>query len=218
MNIKKELVSTFKNLLSAYFAKVYSSSEIKISDKVVGGVAEMIAPDGTLSPIPDGDYVMDDGFSFTAKDGKIESIIGVEEEPIVEQPEELTDYTEPTITGDTTETKMDITEDVVNIESSLFEIYNRVMEQENKIKMLEERLSETEMELEQVLSQINIQTEETQLSIETFNKVVTELNTNIKTLASVPVQFSKTDSSVKAADDKQEKMNGLVAILNTNKK
>jgi phage-related protein len=215
MNIKKELVSTFRNLLSAYFGKVYSDSEVKISDRIVGGVVEIIAPDGTLSPAIDGEYLMEDGFTFTVKDGKIESIIGSDGQPIVEiQPEEMTDYTEPSITGETTETKMDITEDVVNIESSLFEIYNRVMEQENKIKMLEEKM----MSIEEAHKNMTSSNLESQKAVETFNKVVTELNNNIKTLASVPVQFSKTDLSTKAADDRQEKMNDLVAILNSNKK
>lgn len=97
MNIKNELVKSLKNLVSAYFGQVYTDSQIKVSDKVVGGSVEMIAADGTLSPAPDGDYAMESGFSFTVKDGKIVSIVG--QEDVVE------DMTAPTPTPVVTERK-----------------------------------------------------------------------------------------------------------------
>jgi hypothetical protein len=206
MNIKQELVKSLKNLVSAYFGTVYTDSQIKVSDKVVGGIVEMIAPDGTLTPAPDGDYAMENGFSFTVKDGAIIAIMG--EEEVVE---DMTDYKEPTMTG---ETKMDVTEDVVNIESSLFEIYNRVMEQENKIKLMEEKI----MSMEEAIKGMTSASMESEKTISTFNKIVDELNTNIKTLANIPVQFSKVDTSVKNGEEKQEKLNNLVNILNKKSK
>jgi uncharacterized coiled-coil protein SlyX len=206
MNIKNELVKSLKNLVSAYFGTVYTEAQIKVSDKVVGGIVEMIAPDGTLTPAADGDYVLEDGFAFTVKDGKILSIVG--EEPVVE---DMSNHTDPTMTG---ETKMDITEDVKTVESSLFDLYNQVMAQEDRIKYLEEKI----MSMEETLNGMTSTSMESEKTIATFNKVVEELNKNIKTLASVPVEFSKVDSSVKNNEDKQEKLNNLVTILNKKSK
>jgi uncharacterized protein YlxW (UPF0749 family) len=211
MNIKNELVKTLRNLVSAYFGKVYTASELKVSDKVVGGVVEMIAADGTLSTAPDGEYIMEDGFHFMVKGGVIETILDKDGNPIVEvEEEELSDYTpseQPIMTGETVSTEMDIVEDVTSIESSLFELYNRVMEMEGKVTELQNQLAE-----------MTTQKMESEKAIETFNKVVNELNNNIKTLASVPVQFSKTDNSAKENEEKQNRLNELVSILNLNKK
>jgi uncharacterized coiled-coil protein SlyX len=201
MSLKIELAKTFKNLLSQYFGQVYTEAQIKVSDKVVGGVVEMISADGTLSPATDGDYVMDNGFSFTVKDGVILSIVG--EEPVIE---DMTNHTDPTMTG---ETKMDITEDVKTVESSLFDLYNQVMGQEDKIKYLEEKVAS----MEDMLQTMHSTSMESEKTIATFNKVVDELNKNIKTLASVPVEFSKVDNTIKNNEEKQEKLNFLVNLI-----
>jgi uncharacterized coiled-coil protein SlyX len=203
MSLKIELAKTFKNLLSQYFGQVYTEAQIKVSDKVVGGVVEMISTDGTLSPAADGDYVMEDGFTFTVKDGKIISIVG--EEPVVE------DMTAPTPTPVVTETPTELVEDVP-VEPTPME--KQVAYMEEKLRSLEEKIAM----IEETLKGMTSASMESEKTIATFNKVVEELNKNIKTLASVPVEFSKVDSSVKNNEDKQEKLNNLVTILNKKSK
>jgi hypothetical protein len=48
--------------------------EVMISDRAVGGKVELVGTDGTLSPIPDGTYLLSDDFRFTVKDGFITEI------------------------------------------------------------------------------------------------------------------------------------------------
>jgi len=203
MNIKQELVKSLKNLVSAYFGTVYTDSQIKVSDKVVGGVVEMIAPDGTLTPAPDGDYAMETGFSFTVKDGVIVAIMG--EEAVVE------DMTAPTPTPVVTETPTDM-EDVAPVEPTPME--KQVAYMEEKLRSLEEKIAA----IEEAINGMTSASMESEKTISTFNKIVDELNTNIKTLANIPVQFSKVDTSVKNGEEKQEKLNNLVNILNKKSK
>lgn len=203
MNIKQELVKSLKNLVSAYFGTVYTDSQIKVSDKVVGGVVEMIAPDGTLTPAPDGDYAMENGFSFTVKDGVIVAIMG--EEAVVE------DMTAPTPTPVVTETPTDM-EDVAPVEPTPME--KQVAYMEEKLRSLEEKIAA----IEEAINGMTSASMESEKTISTFNKIVDELNTNIKTLANIPVQFSKVDTSVKNGEEKQEKLNNLVNILNKKSK
>jgi hypothetical protein len=203
MNIKQELVKSLKNLVSAYFGTVYTDSQIKVSDKVVGGVVEMIAPDGTLTPAPDGDYAMENGFSFTVKDGAIVAIMG--EEAVVE------DMTAPTPTPVVTETPTDM-EDVAPVEPTPME--KQVAYMEEKLRSLEEKIAA----IEEAINGMTSASMESEKTISTFNKIVDELNTNIKTLANIPVQFSKVDTSVKNGEEKQEKLNNLVNILNKKSK
>jgi prefoldin subunit 5 len=203
MNIKKELVKSLKNLVSAYFGQMYTDSQIKISDKVVGGIVEMIAADGTLSPAADGDYAMEDGFSFTVKDGAIISIIG--EVPIME---DMTAPIEPIMTGETPANMADVVPaQPTPMETQLSDLEDKVMSLEEKIASIEDML--------QMMHSASMESEKT---LSTFNKVVDELNNNIKTLASVPVEFSKVDNTVKNTEDKQEKLNNLVNILNKKSK
>jgi uncharacterized coiled-coil protein SlyX len=203
MNIKKELVKSLKNLVSAYFGQVYTDAQIKISDKVIGGIVEMIAADGTLSPAADGDYVLEDGFAFTVKDGAIVAIVG--EEPVVE---DMTAPTEPVMTGETSTDMVD----AAPVEPTPIE--KQVAYMEEKLRSLEEKIAS----IEETLNTMTSASMESEKTLSTFNKIVDELNNNIKTLASVPVEFSKVDNTVKNTEDKQEKLNNLVNILNKKSK
>ena len=206
MNIKQELVKSLKNLVSAYFGTVYTDSQIKVSDKVVGGVVEMIGADGTLTPAPDGDYAMESGFSFTVKDGVIVAILG--EEPVVE---DMTAPTEPIMTGETPTDMADVAP-AAPVEPTPME--KQVAYMEEKLRSLEEKIAA----IEEAIKGMTSASMESEKTISTFNKIVDELNTNIKTLANIPVQFSKVDSSVKNSEEKQEKLNNLVNILNKKSK
>jgi len=211
MSIKKELVKSFKNLLSAYFAKVYSATELVVTDKTVGSDVQLVDSTGVSAPAPDGDYVMEDGFSFTVKDGKIESIIGEEqpvevvepvdaaievvpaEEPVVEVPIEEVPEVEEVPEEDITDAKM--------------------MELEMKVTELETKFSE----LSAKVDELSAQKMEAEQAVENFNKVVNELNTNMKTLANIPVQFSKVSNDVKQVETNNENINNLINILGKKK-
>ena len=187
MNIKKELISTFKNLLGVYFGKVYSDSELKISDKSVGGKVEQINSDGSLTPVEDGDFVMQDGFSFTVKGGVIESIVG--QEKVVEQAVE--DDTKPEVetpAEEATETPEQEAEDETKVDERLTAVEQAVAE------------------IKAMLDSMKMEKMESAKAIETFTATVKELNTNIQTLAKVPVEFSKTNKTASVEESKEEKL------------
>ena len=50
MNLRKELIALAQNILGA-FKKVYTESDMKVSEKVIGGKVEFILPDGELAPV-----------------------------------------------------------------------------------------------------------------------------------------------------------------------
>jgi predicted peroxiredoxin len=199
MNLKKELVKVYNNILTAYFAKVYSAAEIKISDKSVGGKVEMINADGTLAPIPDGDYIMDDGFSFSVKDGLITAIIGQEEQPV----EAGEDYKE---SGDTKMEEVTVEVEPVGEEetepSDMEEMKKQIAE---LYKMFEELYS--------MLDGIKLQNAENLKAIGQFNSEVKTLNDNIQTLAKVPVEFSKVNKSVQTEETKEERLMEVAKLL-----
>jgi hypothetical protein len=184
MNIKKEMVKTFKNLLGVYFGKVYTADEIKISDKVVGGKVEQVQADGSLTPIPDGDYVMEDGFSFTTKDGVITSIVG-EDAPV----EDTTDVK----AGDTP------TEEAAPANSDTTD--------------LEQRLTALEDQVKQILDSMNMEKQSSAQAIEAFTKEVKSLNDNIQELAKVPVEFSKINKNKVVEESREEKLFNVAKLI-----
>lgn len=183
-NIKAELYKALKMMVGQFeeIEKVYTESEIKISDKIVGGKVEMIQPDNTLAPAPDGDYKMEDGSMYSVKDGVITAIDG--ETPIVEEvPMEEVPVEDVPVENDKV-TKLE--ERIISLEESIDKLYNMI--EESKVSK-EDEVSE-------------------------FTKQVAELNQTIKTLASIPVEFTKVDSTVNVRESKDDKMNDLVKILN----
>lgn len=190
MNIKKQMFETFQKLKSFFDAneefadKVYTADEIKISDKAVGGKVEMVQPDGSLAPASDGDYKMEDGFSFTVKDGVIASIEGetpVEEEAPVEAAEDAPTEDQPT--EDTT--VADLTARIEALEKQFADMVAMIKQAED-----------TEMK-----------------SNAEFTAIVKELNENIVTLAKVPVKFSETNKTPSYQESRQEKLADVAKII-----
>lgn len=210
MDIKKEFIKSFKTLLGLYFEKVYTDSEVKISDKSIGSKVEMIGADGSLSDAPDGDYVMDNGFSFTVKNGMIESIVG--EEPV----EAKEDKPEDTPTsGSTEEVKA---EEVVVEEEPVEEEPTEEApdEMDMRVKALEDKVAE----LVDMIAGMAEQKMEADKTIEAFTAEVKSLNNNIQTLAKVPVEFSKTNTKKVVEESKEEQLLNVARMLGglTNKK
>lgn len=197
MNIKKEMIKTFKNLLGVYFGKVYTSGELKISDKVVGGKVEMIQADGSLAPAEDGDYVMDNGFSFTVKDGMIESIVG-EEAPAEVAPVEEAVADAPAVDAPVEETPAEEnTED-----TTVADLTARVDAMEKQVADLVAKIDG-----------MNAQKLESDKTIEAFTAEVKSLNDNIQLLAKVPVQFSKTNKSNVVEETKEEQLFSIAKMI-----
>lgn len=209
MDIKKEFIKSFKTLLGLYFEKVYTDSEVKISDKSIGSKVEMIGADGSLSDAPDGDYVMDNGFSFTVKGGMIESIVG-EEAPV----EAATDSTDAT-SGDTATTEVETpAEDAAPEEEPTEE--EAPDEMDMRVKALEDKVAE----LVDMIAGMAEQKMEADKTIEAFTAEVKSLNNNIQTLAKVPVEFSKTNTKKVVEESKEEQLLNVARMLGglTNKK
>lgn len=202
MNIKKEMIKTFKNLLGLYFEKVYTDSEMKISDKSVGSKVEMIGADGSLSDAPDGDYVMDNGFSFTVKDGMIESIVG--EEAPVEAKEEDVPAEDEEVPADEEEVKA---EDVPVEEEVPAE--DAPDEMDARVKALEDKVAEL---LDMIAGMVE-QKMEADKAVEAFTAEVKSLNENIQLLAKVPVEFSKTNTKKVVEESKEEQLFNVAKLI-----
>lgn len=226
MNIKKDLIGAFKNLLGLYFSKVYTKDELKISDKSIGGKVELVQGDGSLSPAPDGEYVMDDGYAFTIKDGMISSVVG--EDPVeveVESSDSPADVeTEVVAEIDTTtgSTKCaigepEITEpsvDPAEVESPAEEADPvDVTEMEARLDALESKMNECMDMCKGLMDSMNMEKESASQAIEAFNREVKQLNENILTLAKVPVEFSKTNKKPVIEDSKNDEMLELVRMI-----
>lgn len=203
MNLRKELVALAQNILGA-FKKTYSESDMKISEKVIGGKVEFILPDGELAPVEDGEYDFN-GFVFTCKDGQITAIQG-QDAPAEEVPVEAAAPAEEVETP---------AEDATPTEEVPEEPKEdpRIPEMEAKITELESKLTEVlDMLKGQSMAQATEMEAQTK-AIEVFSATVKELNEKISILAKVPVQFSKTNNSVSAEESKAEKLSVLAGII-----
>lgn len=214
MNIKQQIITGLNNLLSV-FAKTYSDGQVKVSQKEVGGKVEMIEADGTLSPAPDGDYQMEDGSTLVVVGGVITEIKS-EEKPAEIETETKSEDKEEEMVEEVIEEEVPV-EEVIEEEAPVEE--SKVAELESKVAELEAKVDEMAKAMELMISEMMSKEvekvkEETSMAIQEFNKQMLEINQNIKTLAKVPVQFSKTDNRPSVQDDKQEKMIALVNILN----
>lgn len=74
-----QVTTLFKALKMAFqdsgTATEYTASQLQLGDRAVGSAAQLVNPDNTLSPLPDGKYrVTGEDFVFTVKDGLIASI------------------------------------------------------------------------------------------------------------------------------------------------
>ncbi len=209
MNLRKELIALAQNILGA-FKKVYTESDMKVSDKVIGGKVEFILPDGELAPVEDGEYDFD-GFVFTCKDGQITAIQG-QDAPAEEAPVEAAVSAEDEIPTEEVETPA---EDATPTEEVPEEPKEdpRIPEMEAKITELESKLSEVLDILKgQSMAQATEMEAQTQ-AIEAFSATVKELNEKISILAKVPVQFSKTNNTQSAEESKADKLSVLAGII-----
>lgn len=187
--VKEALVNFLSDLKSKEsFDKVYSNSEIKVSDKVVGAKVELIGKDGALSPAPDGDYQLEDGTKFTVKDSMIDSIEGEEmaQEPVEGNPaEEATETPKEEAQEDAEMVAMkqsiaDLQAEIATLKSTVEELKNGSASKEDATQ---------------------------------FGKQLQDLTDTIKALANIPAEFSKTNNKPSVKDEKEEKMNDLARVF-----
>lgn len=186
MNLKVELLKTYRNILKVFMDKVYTTDEIKISDRSIGATVEMVQPDGTLAPIADGEYVMEDGFTFTTKDGVIESIAG--EAPAEAPSEEVKAEDVPT-DAPTEEAPADG-------------------------PSMEDRVATLESKVDSILEILKAMAENQMKSQEAFEAIesnVTSITTEFNALKKTPVESTKLKKSNEVT--KEEKLFGVAQMI-----
>jgi len=218
-NNKHEVINGLKKLLGnliGYFSKTYTEGELQISSKEVGGKVEMIQADGSLAPAPDGEYPMEDGNTYVVAAGIITEIKPAEapadaqpqDQPVKAESEE--DLSAPAEDAPA-EAPVDQPADQPSPDAKVAELESKVAELEAKV---EEMASAMESMISEMMAkEVESVKSETLSAIQQFNKVVEEMNNNIKTLAKTPVQFSQTNSKPSVQDEKHEKMKNLLNIL-----
>lgn len=190
--IKKEFAKTLNYLLgNEKFegeTKIYQPDEISISERVIGGKVELVNTDGTLSPMPDGNAELADGFKFTVKDGLIESIEG--EAPVEENPEEMAEQAP--------------VETPTNDSSAIEEMKKVTEELRAEIDIMKAALDELKASMSDTANKDEVAN---------FNKQIADLNDTIKKVASIPAEFSKTTKSNIAKDANDEGKKKLASIF-----
>lgn len=211
-SIKQEIINGLKNLLG-HFSKTYTEGELQISSKEVGGKVEMVQPDGSLAPVEDGEYPMEDGMTILVKDGQIAEIKSPDQpedtqiESVQESEEDLSAPAEDA----PADAPVDQPADQPSPDAKVAELESKVAELEAKV---EEMASAMESMISEMMAkEVESVKSETLSAIQQFNATVTEMNNNIKTLAKTPVQFSQTNSKPSVQDEKHEKMKNLLNIL-----
>lgn len=197
----KEALQKFKEALFGkghQEFKVWSDTELKISQPEVGGKVEIIdGATGELTPAEDGDYEMDNGFKFTVKDGQIASIEGQD------KPEEKKDEEAPVDAAEEAETPTE--------EAPTEEQPDEVAELKAKVADLEALVAGLAQAMEELKgSTAGAASKE---DVDAFSKEVANLTETIQKLAKVPVEFSKTSTNNTVKESKEDKLFELARVL-----
>ncbi|WP_449439638.1 hypothetical protein [Pedobacter steynii] len=194
MNINKGLLKFAKALNLALetveFENVETSTgeQINLSGREVG--SEVTIADS--APAPDGEYVLSDGFKFTVKDGKIDSIIEevqkVEEEVLAEEkPSDV------------------VVEDAPKSD-----------DKDKEIEALKAEIESLKEQIASLTSQFSaIENFATKEQFENLQTVFNSLNESVLKLANIPVEESKTSLGFKSNN---KKYNDMAALANALKK
>ncbi|RZK45904.1 MAG: hypothetical protein EOO97_00275 [Pedobacter sp.] len=198
MNLIERWFRSAKQIMSEYVAdKTWTDAELKISQREVGGVVELIDGEGNLSQAPDGEYTMEDGFQFTVKDGQIEAIAG-EDKPAEEAPaDEVKAEDVPTEDAPAEDVAADPNKEVEDLKAQVAD--------------LEAKLTALIGEVEAIKASTEVAA--TKEDVAEYSKAVTELNSTIQKLAKVPVQFAKTNQTNEVKDQQEQRKSDLAVIL-----
>jgi hypothetical protein len=194
LNLASELNTSLAKAQAFESVKTVEGDEINISGREVG---HDVTTGSDSLPIADGTHTLEDGFKFTTKDGKIDSIVEyiqkIEDEVVAEELAE----------DATVEVQLDPapTED-----------------KSQEVEDLKAKIAELEAKLAELTSQFS--TMESFATKEDFNSlhdVFTALNENVKVLAKIPVEQSKTSQSFKSESQKSKDYAALASALSGKK-
>ncbi|MET0462291.1 MAG: hypothetical protein ABW007_04030, partial [Chitinophagaceae bacterium] len=193
MNLLQEIKNLKKLLLGEQAPtelKKWSDSEIKVSDKAVGGKVELINADGSLSDAPDGDYELEDGTVLTVKGGVIEAVNGEKPE---EAPAEEVEAAE--------ETASDAPSEEAPAED----------DKDQKIADLEAAVAALVQEISDIKSALSGSASKE--DVQGFAKELGSLNAILAKLAKIPVESSKTNQDNRLKYQFEDSKMQLAAIL-----
>ena len=177
--IKEELKKTLGMLLADN-----TQPQLQISDMVVGGKVEIINPDGTLSPAPNGEYTVDKD-AIEVKDGQITSVNGVEEKAPTDNKTPEEKLADTPVDNSSTDLKAQV--DALKVETT--DLKAAIEELKNSIATDK---AEDDAEDKKMSAHLSKQ----------FN----DLNETLKFLANLPGEFSKTNQSPIEKDVKESKI------------
>lgn len=192
---KKQVAEAIKNLnakLSEELAAVteYAETEVKISEKTVGGKVELIDGDGNLTPAPDGDFkIAGDENIYTVKDGQITAINGETPAEEEEAPKEEVQAAEE---APVEEAKPN--EEMAALNARVEALENAIAEMQNMIAGFASKDD-----------------------VAQFSSEVKSLNDTITKLAQLPAEFSKTNNSPVVKDKNKSDYNALAGLIGAKK-
>lgn len=192
MNLLQEIKNLKKLLLGEQAPtelKKWSDSEIKISEKAVGGKVELINADGSLSDAPDGDYELEDGTVLTVKGGVIEAVNG-------EKPEEAP--------AEEVEAAEETASDAPSEEAPKEDDKVKIADLEAAVAALTQEISDIKNALAGSASKEDVQG---------FAKELGSLNEVLAKLAKIPVESSKTNQDNRLKYQFEDSKMQLAAIL-----
>lgn len=187
--------------------KKYTDAELKISAMEIGGKVEMIDAEGNIQPAGDGEYEMESGDKFTVVDGMIAELNGekAEEKPEEEVPVEAAE-----------EEKEEEKEEAPAEEAPVEEVKEEEPKEDEKqmqIDMLKGELEAMKAAVEELKALIA-----GSVSKDEMNQFSSEVLGNLKKLASIPAEFSRTTNSNVIKDSMEEKLLDLARIHGSIKK
>jgi predicted RNase H-like nuclease (RuvC/YqgF family) len=170
-SLNTEIESVLEPKAEVVFEQVVDSegTEINISSREVGAEAILAG-----EPLKDGTYTLTDGFKFTVKDGKI----------------------------DTIEAEVEKVEDESPIQEALTEEVTEEAPKNEEIDALKAEVESLKSELQSIKEAISgLSTKE---DVSNFSSEVKTLSENISLLAAIPMQQSKTNQSFKVESKKAQ--------------
>lgn len=199
--IKNELSKVLMNLSenkptesNNELGKVWSSNDLDVSSREVGGKVEVINVEGQKEAAPDGDYKMEDGFEFTVKDGLIVSIVG--EQPKEEMAPDA-EVEQPEVEVEQPEEEMPESPEMEGVKSAIAGLDERVKAIEDALQVITENMGNKASKEE----------------ADNFSKQLSELNETLKKIAKIPTQMSKVNNADVVKDEYEKRLADLSTLF-----
>lgn len=199
--IKNELSKVLMNLSenkptesNNELGKVWSSNDLDVSSREVGGKVEVVNVEGQKEAAPDGDYKMEDGFEFTVKDGLIVSIVG--EQPKEEMAPDA-EVEQPEVEVEQPEEEMPESPEMEGVKSAIAGLDERVRAIEDALQVITENMGNKASKEE----------------ADNFSKQLSELNETLKKIAKIPTQMSKVNNADVVKDEYEKRLADLSTLF-----